>query len=98
MTHRQDIIAWIDARLPRNYWVSIPELCAAGDVDDEVVRGWIDSGEIEAMDHGAGSKQHQRMVRHSVLDFYARRAAGIRAPAPRTIPGQPELFKQGDRT
>lgn len=87
------IIAEMMARLPSGSLVGITDVCAAWDRDRDVVEGWIESGEVDAIDLGGGKNKRWELSRSSLEAFLHRRAAGLRAPAERRLSTrQRELF------
>lgn len=73
------------SRLPAGREQSVPDVCAAWNIHRDVVEGWIDSGEVDAIDMGGGSKRDWVICKYSLKDFLYRRAEGVRAPAEKRI-------------
>jgi hypothetical protein len=81
-----ELVEQIIAKLPRKDTVSIPDVCvAAYDLHRDVVQGWIDSGEVDAIDLAGGTKSNWRISRRSLELFLRRRTVGLRAPAERRL-------------
>ena len=82
---RTDLVAVMMARLPAGETLSIPDVCAALDKHRDVVEGWIDSGEVQAIDLGGGGKRVWEISRASLEAMLRRRECGLRAPADRAL-------------
>ena len=78
--HKPGSIEWLKSRLPRADLVTIPELALAACVSSETVEGWIDSGEIEAIDLGARRQHAWKLSKPSIIEFWERRRLGLRLP------------------
>jgi hypothetical protein len=86
------IMAWLLKRLPMADMIPLPEIAVAVDVNPHTVEGWIDSGEVDAVDIGGRSKHYWLISRASFIEFWQRRELGIRAQATPRILRQQALF------
>lgn len=91
------------ARLPAGDTVTIPDIVVALNKDNKVVKGWIESGEVDAIDLGGGKNEYWEISKSSLRDFLVRRSAGIRAPSERRLSERqpllfPELSNERNRT
>ena len=90
-----NIVEVLIKRLPPGDTLSVPDVCVALDKHRDVVQGWIDSGEVDALDLGGGGKESWVIGRQSLCSFLRRRSVGIRAPAERRLENrQLDLFDQ----
>jgi hypothetical protein len=90
-----DLVALLMSRLPAGDTVSVPDVCAAWDKHRDVVEGWIDSGEVQAVDLGGGTKRSWEISKVSLERMLRRRECGLRTSADRALTNrssQLELF------
>ena len=92
------VMAWLLKRLPKDEMISLAEIAVAVDVHPKTVEGWIQRGEIDAVDIGSGAKKYWLISRVSLIEFWTRREIGIRAPATSRLPQQQPLFADHETT
>lgn len=96
MTSHPDIVTDIMSRLPPGNRIPLIEVCVALDKHRDVIEGWIESGEVEAIDLGGRSAHYWEISRSSLETHLRRRCEGIRPR--RSDPRQLHLFNPKSET
>ena len=69
-TPEQDRI-WIDGRLPRKQWISVPEICSAFCLSPHTVIAYIDTGRVtNVRNKGVRQKRYFEVWRDDVIELW----------------------------
>ena len=69
-----DVVKTISRRLPASDFLTVSDIACAMDIDNALVRSWIEDGSLPAMNFGAGKKQaFYKVTRTVFIEFLERR-------------------------
>ena len=72
----KDIMALIEAKLPKSDWVTVSNVALAGNISVGLVYAWIEEGLIEAVNVGVPGRSYYKIYRPTVIAFYHKRLGG----------------------